>query len=87
MGGAVISGTIIIWGAGTKCSFNGGDMMDKYVEASNWWYLVPLFFSILGGLIAYTAIRKEDPEKAGSCLFLGGLMFMVNIFAALILMG
>ena len=28
------------------------------------WYLVPIFFGLIGGIIAYFAIRRDDPQKA-----------------------
>jgi len=48
-------------------------------RASSWWYLVPILFSILGGIIAYSAIRKEDQVKADGCLCIGVLMLIVNV--------
>ena len=57
----------------------GGEVMDN--ETSNWWYLVPLFFSILGGILAYVAIKDDDPDKASGCLIFGFIMFVVNLIA------
>ena len=33
------------------------------------WYLVPIFFGLIGGIIAYFAIRRDDPQKAKKCLW------------------
>ncbi|MBI3639534.1 MAG: signal peptidase I [Thaumarchaeota archaeon] len=38
------------------------------------WYELPLLFFIIGGLIAYFKIRKDDPRKARNCLLLGILL-------------
>ena len=38
---------------------------------SRWWYLLPIFFTIFGGLISYFAIRHDDPKKARNCLIVG----------------
>lgn len=38
---------------------------------STLWFLLPVVFNVLGGIIAYFAIRDDDPKKARSCLFLG----------------
>ena len=54
---------------------------------SNAWFLLPIFFSWIGGLIAYFILRQDDPSKAKNCLYLGialtivGLVLQVIIFA------
>ena len=30
---------------------------------SRWWYLAPIFIGLIGGIIAYFAIRRDDPQK------------------------
>ena len=53
---------------------------------SNWWYIVPILFSLIGGIIAYFAIRRDDQKKAKNCLYLGliltGIGIVVNVFLA-----
>ena len=49
-------------------------------QRSNWWYLLPIFFGIIGGIIAYFAIRKDDREKAKKCIYLGLILFAIGIF-------
>ena len=46
---------------------------------SNWWYLLPIFFGIIGGIIAYFAIRKDDRKKAKKCIYLGLILLAVGI--------
>jgi uncharacterized membrane protein len=46
---------------------------------SRWWYLVPIFFGLIGGIIAYFAIRRDDPQKAKKCLWVGIILTGVNI--------
>ena len=46
---------------------------------SNWWYLLPIFFSLIGGIIAYFAIRHDDQRKAKKCLYLGIILTMISI--------
>jgi len=50
---------------------------------SNWWYIVPILFSLIGGIISYYAIRRDDPKKAKNCLYLGliltGIGIVVNV--------
>ena len=42
---------------------------------SNAWFLLPIFFGIIGGIIAFFILRRDDPSKAKNCLYLG-LVFM-----------
>ena len=46
---------------------------------SRWWYLVPIFFGLIGGIIAYFAIRRDDPQKAKKCLWVGIILTAINI--------
>ncbi len=43
---------------------------------SNAWFLLPIFFGIIGGIIAFFVIRQDDPRKARNCLYLG-IAFMI----------
>ena len=40
-------------------------------QRSRWWYLVPLLLAIVGGVVAYFAVRRDDPRLARNCLVLG----------------
>ena len=52
---------------------------------SNWWYLVPILFDgIPGGIVAYFAIRYDDPRKAKNCLYLGIIISAIGAAAYLI---
>ena len=44
---------------------------DDHRPRSNWWFLLPIFLSVIGGAIAYFALRGDDPRKAKNCLYLG----------------
>jgi len=46
---------------------------------SRWWYLCPIFFGLIGAIIAYFAIRRDDPQKAKKCLYLGIILTAINI--------
>jgi len=50
-------------------------------KRSNWWYLVPILFGIIGGIIGYFALRRDDLQKAKKCLYIG-LILTAIIFAA-----
>jgi hypothetical protein len=46
---------------------------------SRWWYLLPIFFQIFGGVIAYFVLRNDDPKKAKNCLWLGIVLTAIKI--------
>ena len=48
-------------------------------KRSNWWYLVPIFLGIPGGIVAYFALRYDDLEKAKKCLYLGLILGSIAI--------
>ena len=56
-------------------------------KRSNWWYLVPIFLGIPGGIVAYFALRYDDLEKAKKCLYLGLILLVVGIIIDVFLDG
>ncbi len=46
---------------------------------SNWWFLLPIFMSVIGGVIAYFVLRHDDPRKAKNCLYLGLALTIIGI--------
>lgn len=54
-------------------------------QRSNWWYLLPIFLGIIGGIIAYFVLRSDDPRKAKNCLYLGIILAIVGIILNLAL--
>jgi len=48
-------------------------------ERSNWWFLLPIFFGLIGGVIAYFVLRHDDPKKAKNCLYLGITLAVIGI--------
>jgi len=48
-------------------------------QRSNWWYLVPIFLGLIGGIVAYFALRNDDRRKAKNCLFLGIILGVIGI--------
>lgn len=54
---------------------------------SVFWYLLPVCFQIIGGVIAFLILRKSDPKKAKTCLIIGGVLLaitlIVNAFATM----
>ena len=62
---------------GSYCSNCGHETISSMMiepiikKKSKFWYLFPIIFGLLGGAIAYFALRKSDPSKAKICLILG----------------
>ena len=56
-------------------------------KRSNWWYLLPIFLGIIGGIIAYFALRRDDREKAKKCIYLGLILLAVGIILDISLTG
>ena len=52
---------------------------------SNFWYLLPIFLGLIGGIIAYLVLRKDDPKKAKNCLYLGIVLAIIGIFLNVLL--
>ena len=46
---------------------------------SNLWYLLPIFLGLIGGIIAYFVLRKDDPKKAKNCLYLSMVLAVIGI--------
>jgi len=49
------------------------------------WYLLPIFFSIIGGIIAWACIRDRDPRMAKNNLILGIILTVLPIIVTLII--
>ena len=46
---------------------------------SNFWFLLPIFLGLIGGIIAYFILRQDDPKKAKNCLYLGIVLAIIGI--------
>ena len=54
---------------------------------SNAWYLLPIFIGMIGGIVGYLAIRKDDPQKAKNCIYIGIVMMVIGIIFNILLLG
>jgi ribosomal protein L40E len=54
-------------------------------EVSNWWYLVPIFLGIVGGLIAWLVNKEVNPKKAKKFLIIGIALPIVYIIVMIVI--
>ena len=54
---------------------------------SNWWFMLPIFIGLIGGIIAYFVLRGDDPKKAKNCLYLGLILFGIGTAINLAILG
>ena len=52
---------------------------------SKWWYLLPIFLGIVGGLVAWFALKNDDRKLAKHCLILGIILDVIEIIILLVL--
>jgi cytochrome bd-type quinol oxidase subunit 1 len=52
---------------------------------SNAWFLLPIFFGMIGGIIAFFILRQDDPQKARNCLYLGIVFMLIGIILNIII--
>ena len=53
--------------------------MSEIKNRSGLWYLLPILFGIIGGVIAWFVIKDNDPKKAKNCIYLGLVLLAINI--------
>ena len=57
--------------------------MEYGKSRSNGWYILPILLGWIGGIIAYFILRRDDPNKAKKCLYLGIILgilgFILNV--------
>ena len=51
---------------------------------SGFWFLLPILFNIVGGIIAFFIIKEDDPKKAKNCLYLGLILAAIPILLILL---
>jgi uncharacterized membrane protein YsdA (DUF1294 family) len=53
-------------------------------KVSKWWYLLPIFFAWLGGIIGYFAVRHRDKKMAENLLIAGLIVTVIPIILIII---
>ena len=65
--------------------YNNSPSNGPYVGASAAWWLLPIFFSFIGGIIAWACVKDIDPRMAKNCLILGIVITVVPIAISLLM--
>jgi len=50
--------------------------MDPERPRSDFWFLLPIFLGVIGGIIAYFVLRQDDPKKAKNCIYLALVLIL-----------
>jgi len=59
--------------------------MSEQRTRSKAWYVLPVIMGIIGGLIAYFAVKKDDPRLGKNCLIVGIIVFVINIGVGIVM--
>jgi hypothetical protein len=43
------------------------------------WYILPILMGIIGGIIAYFIVKRDDPKLGKNCLKVGIIVFVINL--------
>ena len=56
-------------------------------KRSNWWFLLPILIGLIGGIIAFFVLKRDDPRKAKNCLYIGIVLFGIGILINIAIFG
>ena len=65
--------------------YNNSPSNGPYVGVSAAWWLLPIFFSFIGGIIAWVCVKDTDPRMAKNCLILGIVITVVPFLIVLLM--
>ena len=51
---------------------------------SNAWFALPILLGIIGGVVAFFILRRDDPKKAMNCLIVGIIVMGIGIILNLL---
>ncbi|HUU48306.1 MAG TPA: hypothetical protein VMW55_05945 [Nitrosopumilaceae archaeon] len=60
--------------------------MNPEKSRSNFWFLLPIFIGLIGGIIAYFVLRQDDPKKAKNCLYLGIVLSIIGLMMNILIL-
>lgn len=67
--------------------YNNSQRNGPYVGVSAAWWLLPIFFSVIGGIIAWVCVKDRDPRMAKNCLILGIILTVVPFAIGILFAG
>jgi uncharacterized membrane protein YeaQ/YmgE (transglycosylase-associated protein family) len=56
-------------------------------KRSNYWFLLPILVGLIGGIIAFFVLKRDDPRKAKNCLYIGIVLFVIGIIINIAIFG
>ncbi|MEC4848227.1 MAG: hypothetical protein RI100_03480 [Nitrosarchaeum sp.] len=59
--------------------------MSEPQRRSKAWYVLPIIFGIIGGLVSYFIVKKEDPKLGKNCLIVGLIHFIIDVTIGIIM--
>ena len=62
---------------------NGLSCDDKAEKPTELWYLMPFFFGIIGGIVGYVSIKKDDRAMADNLLYFGIIWTLIVILVGI----
>ena len=65
--------------------YNNSQRNGPYVGVSAAWWLLPIFFSVIGGIIAWVCVKDTDPRMAKNCLILCIVITVVPFLIVLLM--
>lgn len=68
------------------CPNCGVQQLGLKENVSSLWYLVPLFFGFIGGIVAWAVNKDRDPKKARNMLIFG-IIWTVLLGVLMVLLG
>ena len=54
-------------------------------RVSEWWWLLPIFLNILGGILMFIALRKENYAVAKMGLIMGFILTAIEILISILI--
>ena len=61
--------------------------MERYERKRSWiWFLLTVFVQVIGGIIAYYALKPDEPRMAKDCLYIGIVLSAMNFGGFLLIL-
>lgn len=67
----------------TSTTYQQASSVFENEHVSSLWYLAPILFAVLGGIVAWYVNKDKDPGKARNFLILGVILTLIQIVISL----